>query len=320
MTIERYTVEGGAEGRAAWLKRREANINASEVGALFNCHTYLTSFELYCAKTGAARRDGPDDGVLWRGQIFEPAVAQAVTMLRPAWRIVKATHYLSDISARLGATPDYIVECPERGRGVLQLKTVGTLPIQMAHWGVEDARGWEDDALPPLWVQLQTLTEQRLENVSWGAVGALLLDPNNPRIAIREFDRHEAAEQRILAATSKFWDDAAKGVCPAPNYARDGDIIKVLYSRDDGSTIDLSADNRLPMLLERREQIAGQRGPLEKELETINAEIAEKMGEATYARVAGWELSRKLQTRKAIPASEFRVLRVKRTKQKEMAA
>jgi hypothetical protein len=305
--MERWPVHD----RDEWLARRRANVNASEVGALFGAHPYITLLELYCDKANIAERDGPTDGVLYRGQIFEPAVAEAVAKDRPDWKISKATDYLVDPDNRIGATPDYIVECPNRGRGVLQTKTVGTLPAQIAHWGVEAAECWAEEATPPLWVQLQTLQEMLLEDVQWGAVGALLLDPNNPRIAIQTFDRHADAEARLLNGVGKFWAGVRDGVMPNVDYARDAHVINALYPADDGSEIDLSGDNYLPPLLARRKQLVDLRGPVEKELSTINTEIAAKMGAATTARLDGWKLTRKLQHRKPTPASSFRVLRVR---------
>ena len=315
--ITEHAVENTAAGREAWLKRRERNVNASEIGALVGQHPYLTAFELYCAKTGRAALDPPDEGILWRGQIFEPAAAEAVASRRPAWTVTKADVYLEDKALRLGATPDYFIDCPKRGRGVLQLKTVGTLPTQTAHWSIDDLQAWESDATPPLWIQLQTLTEQMLADVQWGAIGALLLDPNKPRIVIREFERHAAAEARLVRVVRQFWADAAKGIAPIVDYARDDEIIKALYPRDDGSTVDLSGDNRLPGLLERRQQASDEARALKKEIDAINTEIAAKMGEATYAVVPGWKLTRKLQKRAPIAASEFRVLRVSRRSRKE---
>lgn len=305
--MERWAIQS----REEWLVKRRANVNASEVGALFGVHPYITMLELYCDKAGIAEREGPTDGVLYRGQIFEPAVAEAVAKARPLWKITKATDYIFDPDNRIGATPDYVVECPERGRGVLQTKTVGALPKQMHHWDVEDADDWAECATPPLWVQLQTLQEMRLDGVQWGAVGALLLDPNNPRIAIQTFERHADAETRILGGVQRFWASVQKGVMPAADYARDAHVIDALYPADDGSEIDLSSDNHLPALLARRKELVGLRGPIEKELDAINTQIAAKMGPATTARLNDWKLTRKLQHRKPTPPSSFRVLRVK---------
>lgn len=316
MDIERRNIPQTEAGRTAWLAWRKANVNASEIGALFGDHPYITIFELFCEKSGRAERKTPDDSVLWRGQIFEPAVAEAVRLRHPDWKISKADEYLSDTALRIGATPDYYIECPKRGRGVLQIKTVGTLPKQMANWDVADAKDWENDAHPPLWVQQQTLTEQRLAGVAWGAVAALLLDPNNPRLAIREFERHDHAEKRIIEAIKKFWKSVKDDTPPSPDYARDSGTINALYPQDNGRTVDLSHDNRLPELLARREALMQQSEPLKeirRELEAINTEIAAKIGSATYATLPGWKLSRKLQKRKATPATEFRVLRVKST-------
>ena len=288
MTIERHQVEESPEGRAAWLKLREGNVNASEVGALFGDHPYLTAFELYTNKTGLIKGHGPDEGVLRRGRILEGGVAQAVAEARPDWRITKATHYLSDRGARIGATPDFIVECPRRGRGVLQTKTCGPMPAQMAHWGVSKISDGEHEASPPLWIQLQTLTEQMLEDVSWGAIGAMLIDGNTLPLRICEFDRHTAAEGRLIAAVAKFWTDAAGGVAPTPNYARDNDVVRALYPNANGETLDLSADNRIQELLAEYDELQTRTKADDAAMKAVKTEIFSKLGHAGKACLPGW--------------------------------
>ena len=298
--------------REEWLERRRKNINGSEIGALFGCSPFLTPYALYADKTGLADMNAPDNDVMRRGRILEPAVALAVQEDRPDWIITKATDYLSAADLGLGCTPDFYVECPERGRGVLQAKTTAKKLFE---------EKWQDG--PPQWIVLQTLLEMMLANVRWGAIAVLITDTFNVGWEIYEFERHAGAEARIIEAARQFWDDLAAGKEPKPDYSRDDDVIRSMFPQDNGKTVDLSADNRMPKLLDNYETFKTMKKHAEDNLKAINAEISEKMGDAAFAIVPGWDkVSLKTQTRKAheVKESTFRVLRVKRAAEQQEAA
>lgn len=307
MTIERWTITD----RDEWLARRRPNINGSEVGALFGCNPYLTRFALYADKAGLVTSEPPDNDVMRRGRILEPAVEQAVREYRPELQIWKSQDYVWSSGLRLGCTPDFYVTCPDRGLGVLQAKTVAK-PFFDADW----AGG------PPQWIILQTLQEMMLTECAWGVIAALVMTSFTVELYCQDFTRHAAAEEKIRIEAGKFWTSVAAGEPPPANYAADGDTIKALFPRDDGPALDLSADNRMPELLDRYEQLQAMGSHAEKELKAIKAEIAEKMGAAGVATLPGWQVTHKLQHRKETvqKASSYRVLRVKRVGEKEQAA
>ncbi|HET8726676.1 MAG TPA: YqaJ viral recombinase family protein [Alphaproteobacteria bacterium] len=307
MAIERWTITD----RAEWLERRRPNINGSEVGALFGCNPYLTRFALHADKAGLVTSEPPDNDAMRRGRILEPAVEQAVKEYRPELQIWKSQDYVWSPEMRLGCTPDFYVSDETRGLGVLQAKTVAK-PIFEEEW----ASG------PPKWIILQTLQEMMLTECAWGVIAALVLTSFTVELQTWDFQRHAGAEEKIRIEAGRFWTAVAAGEPPAPNYAVDGDTIKALFPRDDGPALDLSADNRMPELLDRYEQLQAMGSHAEKELKAIKAEIAEKMGAAALATLPGWQVTHKLQHRKETvqKASSYRVLRVKRIGEKEEAA
>lgn len=306
MSVERWTITDPAE----WLLRRRANINGSEIAALFNRNPYLTPFALYAEKAGLAELATPDSDVLRRGRILEPAVAAGVQEERPQWCIEKAAEYVWSPSWRLGCTPDFYARCPERGLGVVQAKTVAR-PVFEDDW----AEG------PPQWIILQTLQEMMLTDVSWGAIAALVMSAYTVDIRIWEFERHQAAERRIVTAAKTFWKNVAAGKPPEAEWGRDDEVIRALYPRDNGATIDLSGDGRMAQLLEDYEQLITMGRTAENRLRAVKAEIAAKLGNAAAATLPGWEVTHKTQKRAGyiVEETEFRVLRVKRRNQ-EIAA
>jgi predicted phage-related endonuclease len=306
MSVERWIITDQAE----WLLRRRANVNGSEIAALFRRNPYLTPFALYAEKAGLAELATPESEVLRRGRILEPAVAAGVQEERPHWGIEKAAEYVWSPTWRLGCTPDFYARCPDRGLGVVQAKTVAR-PVFEDEW----AEG------PPQWIILQTLQEMMLTDSRWGAIAALVMSAYTVDIQIWEFDRHEAAEARIVAAAEMFWSDIAAGKPPEAEWSRDDEVIKALYPRDNGAIVDLSGDGRLVELLEDYEQLSTIGRDVECRLRAVKAEIAAKLGNAATATLPGWEVTHKTQKRTGyvVGDTEFRVLRIKRRNQ-EMAA
>ncbi len=312
--VERYPVGD----RDEWLRRRRFAVNASEVGALFGIHPYQSALSLYLEKTGERQVTLADNAVLRRGRIFETAVAEAVRMERPDWRIEKATDYLFEplTSAEenplaplvgIGATPDFLVNCPKRGRGVLQTKVVDP-QIYERDWTAQ---------MPPMWIVLQTSQEMMLEGVQWAAIAALVVNPWRWPVHIYEFDAHAPTQAKVRQAITDFWANSiAKRKPPQMDYARDADIIKDLYPEDNGEILDLTGDNYMTDLCHRYEEaeakVAAAKAD-EKALEIIKNEIREKLGDALGARLPGWIINNPTIIRKGYVVKEtsYRRLTIK---------
>lgn len=307
MHVERWKITN----REEWLGRRRANINGSEIGALFGCSPYLTPYALYADKAGLVDSSAPDNDVLRRGRILEPAIAAAVAEDRPDWKIQKSEDYLWSPEYRIGCTPDFDVHCPQRGLGVMQGKTVAK---------PEYEEKWQDG--PPQWIVLQTLQEMMLSGVRWGAIGVLITSTFSIDCEIFEFERHSGAEEKIRHAAAKFWADVEAGTPPKPDWGRDDMVIRGMFPRDNGATVDLTGDNRMPELLERLDALSAADKEAQKEIKAIKAEISAKIGEATTAVLPGWQVTFKTQLRKGytVKDTEFRVLRTKRTDERKAAA
>jgi predicted phage-related endonuclease len=90
-------------------------------------------------------------------------------------------------------------------------------------------------------------------------------------------------------------------------------VAEIAAALDDGSHKDLSGDNELPVRLHERRALKEQISTAERRVKEIELDIKDRIGPASTAWLPGWSLSFKAQRRKetVIPASEFRVLRVK---------
>ena len=170
----------------------------------------------------------------------------------------------------------------------------------------------------PLKYQLQTLAEVILAEAAYTGesihpvVAALVVDTFSAELHLIEVVRHAEAEKKILATVRQFWSDFAAGVMPPLDTSRDHDLVKSLYPTDNGGTIDLSFDNALPSLMDERKTLAEQITAAEKRKKQIDTEVKDKIGENSFALIAGGrKLSHKMQSRAGhvVGPSEFRVLR-----------
>jgi putative phage-type endonuclease len=311
MHVQTYPVRN----RGDWLAMRRQDVTASEVAALFGAHPYKTALQVYAEKMGPGRAGG-DNAAMRRGRILEPGCIVALQEERPDWEIHKADHYLRLEDHRIGATPDYFRhlkphETPNGlgTREIIECKTVS--PEKWAEWqgGV------------PLAYQLQVVVQCKLAACKRGWI-ALLVDNRAKDFELFEVPAHDGAWKRILEKVTEFWEAVEAGALPNPDYSRDREALKTLLPPIAGQgLLDWSADNYTPALLAERETLADQVKTGKARIDAIDAEIVDKLNGAEGAMLPGWKIAHKMQSRKefTVAASEFPVLRVSKTKEKDFA-
>lgn len=303
MNVERHPVTD----RASWLAMRQQDVTASAVGALLGVHEYVTPYALWAEKTGRLASDEGETGPMRRGRLLERVAIDMLREDRPAWQIKPGAHYYRDPAARLGATPDVLVVDPERGPGIVQVKSVEPGVFR---------RKWRDEAGElelPLWIAVQVITEAHLTEAKWAAVAALVVD-FDVELHLIDAPIHAGVIERVREAVDGFWRLIESGATPDPDYGRDGSLIEQLFREGDGEEIDLSTDNMLPGLLDERKRLSDEKSAAEKRLKEIKAEILFKLGLATAGRVSdGRLITAKTVNRKAYTAAatSFRDVRVR---------
>ena len=308
--IERHAVTD----RESWLALRRQNINASEIGVVCGAGGYGSRAELYAEKKGL-RPPLEDDAVLRRGRWAEAAIFEALADQRPEWDVRRARVYLRDPDLRLGATPDGFAMAPGRdGFGIVQGKAVARSVFRRAWLEDPDASIAKGAATPPLMFQLQILTEERLSDCGWGVLAVIITGEFDWQFRLFDVPRHLEAEARILEDVAAFWRDwLDPGVMPPFDPQRDEALVRILYPADDGTEIDLSADNRAAELVDDLIERRAGRRRLEAEIEPIETELRGKLGPHTYGLLGdGRRIVCKVTHRKAysVPASEFRSIRI----------
>ncbi|HYJ44056.1 MAG TPA: YqaJ viral recombinase family protein [Xanthobacteraceae bacterium] len=286
--------------RGEWLDRRRGLMTASRIAVLWDAHPYLTRDQVIAEMMGQNHGDNP---AMRRGRILEPAVAEAVKEERPDLTpLRKATTFHTCPDHRLGATPDYVVDRPE---GVINIQCKTVNPSTFEQW-----RGTF-----PLGYQIQVATENLVLDSITGWLAVLVTSSGYP-LHLKEIPRHAAAERRIITDLAAFWADFDAG-----RLTKAAPSAELAAAYDDGSHIDLSADNELPSLLEDRAALKATVSDADKRLKAIDDTIRERVGAARTAWLPGWLI--RLGTIEAraytVPARSYRRLDVRPTREDEAA-
>ena len=272
--------------RQAWLKARYKDITASAVGALFGVHEFTTIYELWASKTWRLRRDDDENDAIRRGRLLEPVAVQILREEHPDWQIehnAAENRYFRDPARRLGATPDVIVQCPRRGKGVVQIKSVEASTYR---------RKWiDEDANPeaPLWIALQASLEAHVTVSQWAAVMPLVVSYGieAPLIDI-PLDHLGGVIDAMTKKAAEFWQMVAEDREPQVDFGRDAALIDRLYRiGDPREERDLTADLSLLEVIARRNHLRSQIAALDSEATAIETRIKAAMGSAEVAHLPG---------------------------------
>jgi predicted phage-related endonuclease len=206
---------------------RDEHVGASEVAALFDASPYVTHFELWHRKAGnvANPEFGGNERIEW-GIRLEPAVIAAAAD-RYGYQLEDTPKRLSNGSG-LGGHPDRFAVCPERGPGILEVKTVD--------WLVR--KKWGDE--PPLSYLLQAQAYAGLSDRKWCDIIVLVGGNSLERFT---YDFRPAIYAEIEKRVEQFWQSIRANDPPPPDFARDGRALAEVLGEPTDEIIDLRHDN-----------------------------------------------------------------------------
>lgn len=296
--------------QTAWHRLRKRDVTASVIGALIGVHEYTTAYNVWCLKTGREAENYEETEPMRRGRLLEPVAVEFLREERPNWSIVhnsgSGVRYFRDSHFRIGATPDVLVHDPDRGDGIVQIKSVEPM-IYRKKW-----LAGTDTPEPPLWIALQATVEAWLTGSKWAAVAPLVIG-QGIQLPIIDIPIIPGVLERLQAESLRFWEIVDSGEDFPADYSRDAAAIDRLYYADDGGEIDLTNDPDIHFLMAARALEKAKRAEAEAALMKIDAHIKDKMRTAAIAHVGGgdritWKTHRKIGP-DGMP-SVYRVLKV----------
>lgn len=309
--IERHRIVS----REQWLNElRPPLVTASVASATIALHDFITPFELWALKSGLITDDPEITPAMERGTILEGPAFELLKRdfpeLQIRWNGTPGKvdgEFFCDPVDRIGATPDAFAECPKRGPGTIQVKSVSAYAFR---------KKWTDPntgaVAPPLGIAVQTILEAHLTGSSWCAVAALVID-HGIDLHMVPVPIHEGVIDRIRAAVADLWKMVAEGRPPPADHARDGELLARMYPQDNGTEIDLSADNMIPGIVNDLENARADKKSADAREKVAKTIIQERMGPARFARLAdGRRISNVTIDRKAyeVAATSFRMIKI----------
>jgi putative phage-type endonuclease len=301
MTVKRFPITD----RATWLAWRKSLLTASDIGAAAGKDPYKTPLRLYNEKLGLVP-DLPENNAMRRGRHFEAAAIEYLKERFPDALVTQPKTFLADADARLGATPDALIQLPgESGVVNCQIKTVNR-----ATW-----EKWNGDS--PLNYKLQTLCEGMLLDARSNMLCAPMVSSHDAEIVIYDIPRHEAAEHGIRMVAEEFWRRVDNRDPYSVDYGRDGDLLGAMFPQSvKEPVLDLSGDNLLPELLNERTGLADSVKTAKDRMKAIDTEVKAKMLAAEVAETPGWRIYWKTKTIpehvvREVTYRDFRVFQLK---------
>lgn len=293
--------------REAWLAERAKDITSTDVAALFGISPYLTRWELWHRKVaGDVEPEELDaERVRW-GNRLESAIAAGAAEER-GWSVRPLRDYIRLAGLRIGSSFDFVTTHGDdtyQPVALLECKNVDSLAFRDG-W-IETEYGLEAPAHIELQVQHQMLSS----GIRKCYIAALV---GGNRLVILERDYDPAVGDAILRECAAFW----AGGEPSPDFKRDADLIRRLYSYSGpGPTVD--ADERMAQLMDEADQFKRMQSVAGDEYEARIAEIRTLIGDAGKVLSTKHSLSR--WTVKETPVSYVReaydVIRITERKSK----
>lgn len=265
-------------GRERWLELRRQGVGGSDVAALMGLSPWKGPVELWLEKTGRAE---PEDvsgrpEVEW-GTRLEHVIARAYAERHPSSRVTYPGPFLRSCERPWAqASLDGLVEDPERGVGVLEVKT--------GH----RRRDWEGPAgelRPPLRYLCQVCHYMSVSGAEWADFAVLVDGSDYLELTVRRDEEDVAA---VDAAVDAFWSHVRDGTSPAPA-ATDASALALLHPQPP-EPVYLEADEPTRVLVMAWVSAKERAREADEYLKGVTARLEAAMGDADRVAVDAGEV------------------------------
>lgn len=314
---------------AEWLALREEHVGGSEIASLFyvwrpmngteedvvrhlfepqpvdhyliGCLSpYQTGYRTYMEKAGRIPPSFESNERIEAGNFFEPAIA-AWAKARFRWSIRKVRRYMThNVIPGWGSSLDF-----ETYKGEpVEIKNVDA-SIFRDEWQVDG-----EELVPPMHINLQLQHEIGAANAE---VGHLLVCVGGNKLLRGTIPHHGPSQLRIADAVTCLWNAVRNG--EVPTLYADLDTVAKLYADGDDElpSVDLTRDAEAKALVEAIIEDEERLEALSGALALAKGKLADKLAEATRAKLDGYRVSWPLVRREARliaqrfqPAATFR--------------
>ena len=256
--MERVTITPDNEEH--WLKLRDEDITSTMMPVLFDVSPYNTRFDLYHNKKNGIELPFKMNDRIEKGSRMEE-FAGCEVLIKKDWEGQPFKDYIRIPELNVGSSFDFEVVCPERGKGIMEIKAVDFFQYK-EKWA-------EDEAPPHIEIQLQHQLWVAGPEYKWGVI-AVWTGIYDYHLIIRE--RDEEMMKVFEPETKKFWKQVEDGREPDIDLYRDCDLVVKLC--DGEEEIDLSDNENLLMKYYRLDKEVKD---AQKEFKAVKTEVANIM-------------------------------------------
>lgn len=248
------------KNKGHWLELRQPNLNSTEVSALFGINPYLTLFELWHRKKDNLTVDFEGNERIDWGARLEKVIAKGIAE-DEGWKIRKMDEYKYDPDLRLGSSFDYQIG----DNGHLEIKNVDAM-IFKDGWLVEDGQ-----IEAPPHIEMQVQVEMAIGEFAFNYIGGLV-GGNSVKLLKREPD--EKVITAIYKKTAWFWNSILENKEPKPDFSRDADTIRRLYSQAEaGKVLDVRGNADVQGWADKYKQLSAQKKEIETQIDEIKSHL-----------------------------------------------
>lgn len=224
----------------SWLDKRKDYVTSTEASAIWGLNPHLTHYEMWHVKRGLlpAVQIEQNNFMLF-GKLMEQVICDMINYEHPDWVISPMKVFAYDDEDKIGSSFDRVVKIPEKGTGLLEIKTTS-----YKYWKEEFIETDDNiEATPKYEIQAQVELDV-LNKYDWILICVFIADTRTLKYIFRERDREMGGE--IRKAVKEFWQSTE---APAPDFSRDkSHIAKLMPKAEKGKSLDATDNQRITEL------------------------------------------------------------------------
>jgi len=221
---------------AAWLEKRGHYVTSTESASLFGLQmpSMPTAYELWHVKRGLIDRVVDVNSRMVWGRRLEQSIAAGIAEDN-GFKLLPMRSFAFDDEDKIGSSFDNVIEIPDSGHGLLEIKTVSYRDYKEKF--IEDSESGFIEA--PAYYEVQVQHELEVINkYEYAMLAVFIMDTREVKLLYRSRDKEMGAAIRVRV--KEFWEMQSP---PPPDLAKDSDLLsKMQRANSKDKTYDASND------------------------------------------------------------------------------
>jgi len=270
--------EEEVSNKEKWLETRKLGIGGSDAGTVMGMNKFSTRLKLYLERTGELEQFTGNKSTK-RGSRLEPVIRKhtAEDFLEQFEVEIKVKEFKAMMRSKkhsfMLANIDGLVEHPEKGEGILEIKTAT----------FRSKEDWEDGGIPPQYF-CQIQHYMAVTGLSWALIVCWIDDD----VEFRVVDRDEEFINGMIEVERVYWEEHIGKLIPPAVAVGDKAVLSELYNVSVENTIELNAfDDAITSMQDVKENIK----ELNSAKELVENRIKEAMQDNKRATTSNWKMS-----------------------------